>query len=109
VKLLEVYLKEYIALVNHFLEGKSEDLENGLKIKEDVIYIRKELLFKYFSKNPYEKNQDKLLNWSKLHLIERESGSLSKKVYLGENKRVRMIVINRKTFECIVNLMEKEV
>lgn len=109
---MDVYLKEYIALVNHLLDEKNENeekKEGKLIIKEDVIFIRKELLFKFFSKNPYEKNTDKLATWSKLHLIDRELGSLSKKVYVGENKRCRMIVINRKTFEYIVYLMEKEV
>lgn len=108
MKLLDVYLKEYIAIVSHLIDASKEDLGNKLKVKDDVIYIRKEFLFEYFSKNPYEKNAEKLSTWSKLNLIEREEGRLTKKVYLGQNSRVRMIVINRKTYELIVKLMQKE-
>ena len=109
MKLLDVYLKEYIAIVGHLLNINEKDYENKIRIKDDVIYIKKDFLYDYFSKNPYEKDKDKLSTWGKLHLIEREAGSLSKKVYMGENKRTRMIVINRKTFEVILNLMQKEV
>ncbi|WP_026884273.1 hypothetical protein [Clostridium akagii] len=80
-----------------------------MKINKDVIHIRKEILFEYFSKKPYEKNADKLSNWSKLHLINTDSGRLTKKVYVGENKRDRMIVIDRKMFNLISNMLEKNV
>ncbi len=104
----EVYFEEYIAIINDLLE-KNEIKDENLKIKQDVIYIKKEFLFEYFSKNPYEKNADKLSNWSKLHLIDTETGRLTKKVYVGENTCSRMVVINRQMFNLISNMMKKKV
>ena len=107
--LLGRYIKEYIEIVSDLLNKKEENLNDKLKIKDDVIYIRKEFLFEYFSKNPYEKNADKLSNWSKLHLIDTETGRLTKKVYVGENIRSRMVVIDRKMLNLISNMIEKDV
>lgn len=109
MKLLDVYLKEYIAIVNHLLNKNNEISSDKLKINKDVIYIKKDYLFDFFSKNPYEKNADKLLTWSKLHLIERDQESFTRKVYMGNNKRARMIVIKREMLSFITNLMEKNV
>ncbi len=107
--LLERYIKEYVEIVADLLDTKSEDLNDKLKIKKDVIYIRKELLFEYFSKNSYEKNADKLSIWGEFNLIDRDPDSLSKKVYVGDNKRARMIVINIKKFKVISELLKKHV
>ena len=112
MNVLEVCFKEYIAIINHLLQNENkieEKEEKKVIIKEDFIYIRKEILFEYFSENPFKKNADKLSIWAEFNLIDRETKCLSKRVYIGDNKRSRMIVINRKRFNLASDLMESKV
>ncbi|WP_026884254.1 hypothetical protein [Clostridium akagii] len=107
--LLDVYFEEYIAIVNHLLTVKIPEESKDPLVKENSIFVSKEVLFSLFSKNPYKKNTDKLICWNKLHLIDSDEGRLTQKVYIDNGPRVRRIVINRKTFELISSLKEKEV
>lgn len=109
MKLLDVYFEEYAAIVRHLLTFKDKNDCKDPIVKEGFIFISKELLFSLFSKNPYEKNTDKLTTWNKLHLIDSDEGRYTQKVYIGKGPRVRRIVINRKTFEFISKLKEKEI
>lgn len=111
MNVFEVCFEEYIAIINNLLQDENkieEKKEKKVIIKDNFIYIRKEILFEYFSKNPFKKNADKLSIWGEFNLIDRETKCLSKRVYIGDNKRSRMIVINRKRFNLASDLMESK-
>lgn len=107
---LDAYLKEYVAIINHIIKNFDAYDKNELMIKDDVIYIKKDILFDMFEKSKYEKKPlKKLKTWASLNWIQKEKNRYTKKVYDPvEKKQNRMIAIDQNTFHMITELLNKE-
>lgn len=99
--MIEIYAREYIAIVRHFQAGDTGIYTN----KRQKMALQKDSVIQLLNKNPYEEAVEKLQIWKVLGWIDTEEGHLTKKVYIKEAGQYRrQLVVNLGVFDALNQL-----
>lgn len=77
--LLEAYINEFIAIVDHLLKNKDSIFQR------DIMLIDKIKLDRLLDKNKYKPSNEKLKVWKSLHWISTEKNRITKVIYNKES------------------------
>lgn len=96
--MLEIYVKEFIAIVSYL--KKHDDAY----IKKDMLIVPKALVCELMAKNMYELTSSKLAVWRSLRWIHTDENRFTKKIRIGDETS-RKIAIDIGAYEMLCKLM----
>lgn len=102
MELLEVIMKEFVAIAEH--------LKDECEINNNLICVDKKTLIELFDRNPYIDSRRKLLIWSNLDWIKRDEKQYTTIVYHKSDKKIkRVIAIKIKVVDQLKELTNVEI
>lgn len=98
--MIEVYIKEYVMLVDYILNKNL-----GFRLENNNLAVKRPVLTKLMDSNLYNTSGKKLIIWKKLLWIDSESDRCTKMIRDSRGKPVRMVVINMTVYTALKELL----